>query len=410
MASYPIHESSSSSSAATSSHPLKKRTGRHILPLQATPSLTTQTSSLQGRIVDPEYAQIKGSERIIDYHLKCLFEIHLDVSFERGPTVDQGHRAKRSFQAAHHSLLPNPQDKGLEKFIRKVGATGITPTKSGPYLRARANLSEAEIQEIATLHPDEKTLRNFLQPRLPIGADSSSLAGTSTYLFSNSTIDNPDESNQLDSLLERKIAPFLQCQQQLRKEGTLDAIASTENLVKWLTGFYRKCLDSCEQRKGYLQKAEALLENLEDKENGISPFELIEEILKIATLKLTCLPSHRIPKSLETTFRSLKVQEPTNLIEIKKQLHTLITTFKKKTELFEAEAQAQLKQLDSCDGACTIPSLQKALFGIYEDGARRAPTNEEIRDQLFDMLHVDPTYQNGSFKKQRRARSLILPL
>lgn len=378
--------------------PLKKRTRRRILPLETTPSLIIQSPSLQGRVVDTEYAEIKGTERIIDYYLKCLLEMHLDVSFERGPTLDQGHRAKKSYQAAHHSLLPNSLDPALEKFIQKVGLTGITPTKSGPYLMARAALSEEETEKIASHHPDEKMLRELLGPRLPKGADLSSLAGTSLYLFSNATIDNPDESNQLDSLLERKIVPFLEAQQRLRKEGSIDAVSSTQNLVKWLLEFYQGSLDSCEKRKEYLQRATSLLGCIDDKENALSPEILIADLMKLLTLKLNHLPSHAVPKSLTQSIHPFLDQ---NLPEIKKQLSALITTLQTKTSLFEMEANAHLKLLASCLTACTIPELQTTLFGIYEGGARRAPTSEEMRAQLFDMLRVDPSYREGTFKRQR---------
>ncbi len=348
-------------SSATSSH-------RGILPISATSSLKTTAS--HASVFDPERALAKLEMRIADYFLNSLREIVLATRFKRGKTLHQGARAPHGSQAAHHSLIPNPQDLVLEMTVEKVFKSTFTPTKSLPFVKTRTGLGTPELIHLKENATNQDTFKTRLLEKMPQGSESSSVAGTSAYLFSNATIDNPIESNQLDSKLERTIAPMLCKLQEERAAGHIDAIQSTQQLILWMHGFYHETLSSCKAREEDLKNCQSILSSSSD-------FNAIIDILE---KRLPSLPSIRIPAKVK---KEITAEQLTTLIE--KKLASLAQ--------FQREADLFLKHLEQYDSPCTLLALQLALFGIVEEnGERRQPTNEELRAAVFATLKPDPHY------------------
>ena len=389
---------------------------RRIVPLKETPSMIC--TDWKDYKIDPERSLMKSSMRVQDYWLKAVIEIVITTPFSRGTTCLQGARAHGKYQAAHFSLMPNTQDQLLDEVVSSlVQNQTVTPKRAGPYLRERANFSSPDFRNLQPILRDQQAVREAIVERLPEKGETSSLAGTVFEKHCNATFDNPDRSNQFDSILEKEIPVFLKELQDRRMAGELDANESTVRLVRWLADFYEESIQS---NQIYLGKIDALfsahselvaIEESYRSTRNISNRE-IQSYLKAAEVFLNVQKELNGPP-LRGTNRPSGIkkmcpycQQLKPLVEKNQKLgyctqEVWIDYFermeesfseidpeemKSKYHLFVQEAEAQKAGIQNYLAPRGIERLMPLFFGVMRNGKVMDPTEQELRDQVFAML------------------------
>lgn len=421
---YPLRNSTIiATSPSLARSPATYKQGRTILPLTDSPSLTVEDQSL--RTIDPEKSAIKSYLRVQNYWIDSVIEKVVNTQFSRGKTHLQGSQAPQGWQAAHFSLAPHTVDDLTKNVIESVVDKGLTPNRSKPFLRARIELTSPDGKVLQANHRDANFVRDFILSKLPSGAEDSSLYGTRFSLFRNATFENPDESNQFDSLLEREIKPLLAYLQAERSSGFIDENASTEQLVKWLIRYYETSIANNQQRLDQLDTFFAVQCHLSQFEDLYSfameiPPEKLQEYIGAAQELLDCKAS--LLAKLAGTSRCRDIKRARNdyyylagLVRASNNgaSHAILEnlffsntrhfatrpkdssqTLKQKYEFFVQEATAQLDGIQAYADPCTIPGLKTALFGEYIDGVRIAPTESQLREQVFSIFRIATPYKS----------------
>ncbi|MBS0650837.1 MAG: hypothetical protein JSR93_06725 [Verrucomicrobia bacterium] len=419
-----------STSSALARNPTVPKSGRTILPLSDTPSLTTDREAL--RTIDPEKSAIKSHLRVQNYWIDALIEKVVGTQFSRGRTDLQGSQAPSGWQAAHFSLAPHTLDTLTHHVIDSVVNNGLTPVRSKPFLRARIEMTSPEGKILHSKHRDPNFVKNFILSKLPNGASDSSLYGTRFSLSRNATFENPDESNQFDSLLERNIKPLLEDLRTQRSDGTIDEDAATAQLVEWLIDYYETSIENSQQRLDQLSSFFAIQRRLSQFEDLYSdsvdlPEEEFQEYIKAAEQLLDC--KALLLTKLDSTFRCHNIKQVRNdyyylsaLVRANNKGSSLSAlesffyknvryfaarpiiaedSLRQKYEFFILEAKAQLDGIQAFADPCTIPALKTALFGVCVEGKRVAPSESELREQVYSIFKLATPYKS---KMQSRLR------
>ncbi len=401
-------------------------TSRTKLPLDATPSLCKQ---LTDRTVDADISGTKAEVRIHLYFIHALCEIFHDIPLERGRTVFQGSQAPKGWQAGHASLYPATKDTYTQSRIAYIHENGLTPEKTQPFLKQRIDPTPEEYQLLAANHKNLIFVKNFILSRLPKNGNISIFAGTRFAEICNATFENPDESNQYDSHLEKKIKPFLKELQILRLEGTDTAEDSTTKLVEWLIDYYQEGFAAIEKQKKNIETIDSTVQQMRifemanlgtttlNKTNFENYLGHVTTFLRIHQEVATSQDGYPSCGALQTInredFRNLRALNTMNLkremespedrektyIDLCKYFcnnrHRLskmaefeADLFFNKYKLYLDESEAQCEAMHEFSDPCAVPSLRKMLFGIMENNVRRTPTEEELKDQILSLSRV----------------------
>lgn len=416
---YTVRASTKAKTAQVQSRPFEGN-GRKILPIEHTPSITVTSEE---RKVDKQVSGVKAELRIHTYFINAQAEKVLGAPFERGKTAHQGARAPKGWQAAHASLAPKTNDTFTLETINRVVANGLSPRKSKPFLESRIGLTPADEALLQNNHSDPEYVQDFILSRLPVDAQHSVLEGTRYYWHCNSTFDNPDESNQYDSQMERTLSPFLEELQEKRLKGELSPEASTEDLVVWLMNYYdsssanlKKRLQEIEDFSLSFQKLRKFeLANLTVEKIPAANFqEYLTEVDRFLTLYNSLseeqkgCPTTSAFSDCRNDFKFLKKlkKEGTQKFFLENRRHLASDMqfnkdhFVQKFTLYLQEAEAQKISVEAFTAPCAIPNLSKNLFGIYENGVRRAPNDAELRTQIFGLFKLATPVKEKMAKKR----------
>jgi len=411
-----------STTTSLAKNPTGPKTGRTILPLTDTPSLTVDRDDL--RAVDPEKSAIKSHLRVQNYWLDALIEKITSTQFSRGRTHLQGSQAPLGWQAAHYSLAPHTLDTLTDDVIDSVVDKGLTPVRSKPFLRARIEMTSPDGKILQDNHRDPNFVRNFILSKLPNGAAGSSLYGTRFSLSRNATFDNPDESNQFDSLLEKNIKPLLEHLQKQRSSGAIDEDGATAHLVEWLISYYKISIENGQHRLDQLSSFFAIQRRLSQFEDLYSdgeelPQEEFQDYIKAAQQLLEYKTA--LLTKLDGTFRCHNIKQVRQdyyylsaLVRgyingfsqpaLEKFFYKNVRHFaarsiiaedalRQKYEFFVLEAKAQLEGIQAFADPCTIPALKTALFGVCVEGERVPPSESELREQIYSIFKLATPYK-----------------
>lgn len=404
-------------------NPEVKKSRRTILPLEETPSLIVESQDM--RLIDLEKSALKSHLRIQNYWIDMLIERVASTQFSRGKTHLQGSQAPFGWQAAHFSLAPATQDHLTKDVIISVVEKGITPVRSKPFLQARISMTSPEGKLLNDKHTDPIFVRNFVMNRLPKEAEASSLYGTRFSLFRNATFENPDESNQFDSLLEKSVKPILKRLQMQHFDGDIDEDAATLELVEWLLNYYKSSIKNNQQRLEQLSEFFAIQNRLTQFEDQYSdtielPEEQFQEYISDALQLLKCKAfllsrlkgssrCHAIKwarkdyyylitlvrsASKGSSYASLETLFYKNVRHFANRSRSSEDELRQKYEFFIQEAKAQIDGIQVFTDPCTIPGLKTAIFGICVDGKRLPPTESELREQVYSIFKLATPFKN----------------
>ncbi len=382
-------------------NPLDRKT-RKILPENAVPYLTA-TSDPQ--TIDPEICKIKLDFRLHTYLTYTHVESSYGVPLMRAHTNKQADQASDGRQAAHACLNPATRDSYLPIVIKKIVEQTLTPKKTQPFVESKLNLSPDETELLQSRHKDLAFVTNFFESRLPPDGMFSVLSGSRFEWNCNATFENPDASNQFDSQLERRLAPFLKQLQSDRLEKGESPEESTLRLVHWLHSDFDKSITnlqerlvrlgscfqhfqamralelgplaqegfSCDDFAAYLTHTEAFLAEyttLRQKKEGCpstkklkwvrNDIKFLQKLVKMA--KNENLPLDEV--------RSFFLSNRKHLLAA---MEFPVETMRTKHTLFLQEASYQREAVSVYSEPCTIPSLKKLLFGVMENGSGVSP-------------------------------------
>jgi len=394
------------------------KSSRQILPLTETPSIVVDASL--GRAINIEATQIKTSERIFTFYTDGKIQEVMGYQTWRGKTVLQGSQAPIGYQAAHHSLEPSLFDNSVEMIEKRIITSGVTPQKSGPYLKKRLDITSPEIKLLDSQHTDEDFVHAFIFERLPPRGAASAIAGTHFEKRRNATFENPDESNQFDCLLEKHIRPISTDLQKRRANKEISAKEATRLLVESKLKFYRESISNLQKCLDKLQEFHTLEKRLIAFENAYGPkvdvsLDLLQpylndvkrllEIKEDFLAKQTGVHRWHDVMARRRDYYHLKhlvnyapETLPSDLIKLYKEIRpSLITPTIEDIsphlyhyQLFLIEAQAQQREALFFESTEAINNLDTLIFGINDSGSRRAPSFDELSKQVFDMLKVSP--------------------
>jgi hypothetical protein len=425
--------------------------GRKILPPNATPSITcantdrvvhgelgknkaekkkTKIKVTRQPVVNTETTKIKVSNQLLTQYALTKAETILGTPFERGKTALQGAQEQGDNAAAHGCYIPEPIDKFAETLPGHIVNNGVTPSKTEPYLKNRGGFSSPMVKQLHERHQDEAFVRKTLKDELPAG---SSLTNTRFHWNCNATFGNPKESNQYDSRLEKKIAPFLKELQDLRMGGSLTPEESLERLVNWLSKYHATSITALETQLVNIDSLTAHFQGMRTFERDNLTVDLIPEeaftsylnavnqfliCYDALTAKKSGCPSCAEFKSLRNDFSFLRKlqsmafeqQSPVedvsqfyleNRRHLANEMHCDCDSISTKYRLYLDEAKAQQEAVQDFEEPCAIPNLSKMLFGIMENGVRRAPTDEELRSQVFKLFALATPAKIEMAKRRR---------
>lgn len=396
---------------------------RKILPLGETPSL----KATSGEKFDPEVSRIKANMRISEYFVLALFETKLGITFERSKTSLQGTQATDGCHADHACFHPSTIDNYTKDRIDYINRNGVTPTKTRSFLEFRCGCNEEELQWLDDNHEDLELVKAFIESKLPPNGLHSLLENSRFHWNCNATFENPYQTNQYDSKLERTIDSFLKELQQKRANKEINAQESTEELVAWLRDYYKKSISnlanqidqlgdlsniSKDMRKfekanfekteldekefeKYLQDVDSFLKNynaLCEKQLGCPSFEDKLQFSRNDFKFLNALAKNRSAKYFTD-----------NSFHLRSQPDFDVTMYQEKCRLFQQEAKAQKKGIKTYKEACSIVKLVKMLFGDNVDGVREAPQSPELTKKLFELTQAATPVK---LKMEKRRRPL----
>ncbi len=369
--------------------------GRRILALEETPSLVNPSSLRQ---VDSGISGLKAQHRLLTEYVKIMLETFIGMPIDRDHTDLQGARAKHGWQAAHAALAPRTKDDYTAQMIDRVVKQGFTPEKSEPFFRNRFNMTTPEKNALTDAN-------QFAQERLSKGAEKSSLADTRFHWISNATFENPDESNQYDSKLEKTLKPFLAGLQQRRLKKELSPSKSMEELTTFLIKYYQTSIVNIKQRINTITACSTLFARMRTFELSGAPFHqaYLDDVAQFLKLHAELLedkegcPSCGAFKTVRNDFNFLKrlihSDSPEHFFNQNKshllkpmEFHT--EDFIEKYSLYLQEAEAQLATASAFADPCVIPNLLTTVFGVLDGGVRRTPTEAELKDQLNSIFKV----------------------
>jgi|GEM_PF-4667607 len=327
-----------------------------------------------------------------------------------------GHSHCGNCECAHYAS--NIRDNKMPLVLDAVLNLGeISPNKFS-YLNARLGLGSPEKKQLENLkESDEKVafLRSLVSPNSMRNSFSKTAYGKNL----SSTIEGPIASNDLDQGIEVDFKPFEDdlCNQVTAKKVPYKE--ATAIAFQKLTQILTQAISNLKTRIDQLTKLraiEAVMDQIENKyteKNEISDQDLkdymasVEKFLKLRSkilakqkysVNLNMAKSHHFTerndffwlKSFQAT-----VEEISNVNDQKSAFKMHMKHVKKtpidgesialkkaRTRLLEAEGQ--LEGLDDI-GECNLGNLELWLFGINEGGKRRAPTEEELFNQLIEM-------------------------
>lgn len=390
-----------------------KSIGRKILAKGSTPSINATSTDNK---IDSAVSGIKAELRIQTYFINSLLEILHQTALNRGKTNMQGSQAPKGFQAAHACLAPRTNDTRTLELIDRIVKAGLTPIKTRPFLEERICLTHEDAIQLDNKHGDKEFVSDFITQRLPTDGIHSILSDTRYNWNCNATFENPNESNEYDSCMEKTILKFLDELQVDRLKGTDTAEESTKRLVTWLMDYYKNSITNLKQRKIDLEETSSSFERMRKFELGHLDAEKIPEddfnaYLKDLELflknyealiekKVGC-PSIKDIKYIRNDFKFLRklhsnvekdspVEEITSIYLSTRHLSQEMVfdkeRFMQKYSLYQEEAKAQKTSVKVFTEACTIPYMQTALFGkIDASGKRQAPTDAELKQQLLSL-------------------------
>ncbi len=368
---------------------------RRILPIHETPSVLNPNTV---RKVDKEISGLKVQHRLVTEYVKIMLEKFMETPLHRGHTDLQGAKAKEGWQAAHAALTPATLDNYTEQMVDRVAKNGFSPHKSEPFFRKRLGMTSPEKKSMTDV-------RQFAQDRLPKGGDKSSLADTRFHWNSNATFENPDESNQFDSRLEKTLKPFLARLQERRMKGELSPSQSMEELTAFLIKYCQKSIENITQRLHTISAFGAVFERMRAFELSGAPIHqsYLDDVKQYLTLHtqltddkegcLTCGAFKTIRKDHSFLKKLLIAPSPQHFFKennshLFEEMHFDTALFTEKYTLYLQEAQAQLASVTEFAEPCIIPNLLKTVFGVMDGGVRRAPTDDELSNQLNAMFQV----------------------
>ena len=387
--------------------------GRKILPKGATPSITATSTD---RKVDPVVSSVKAELRVQTYYINALLEIMHNIALNRGKTNKQGSSAPKGWQAGHASLTPETFDTHTTQTIQRVVKNGLTPTKSRPFLEHRIGLTPIDAQILNDHQGDEDFVSQFIIERLPDDGIHSALSDTRYNWNCNATFENPDESNEFDSRLEKAILKFQDKWQVLRLNGTDTAEKSTEKLVIWLTDYYQKSIANLKQKEADLTETASCFDRMRKFElrtlntKNIPHDEFsdylgdLQAFLKsydaLIEKKIGC-PTIKEIQSIRNDFKFLR--KIAALLQKNTPLENILSIYQgsrhlgkempfnrdklfEKYKFYQEEAAAQMAAIEVFNEPCTIPHMKAALFGKKDaGGARCAPSEQELKQQIFAL-------------------------
>ena len=393
---------------------------RIILTLEDTPSLVVEDRRQLS--VNTEISSLKSYLRVQGYWIDAMIEQVLKIEFVRGQTRFQGARAGQGWQSAHYHLAPAVTDNMAHQVINSVVEKGLTPTRSYPYLRHRANLVSPDAKILQANRENGTFVEDFIVSRLPVRGLETSLSETAYEKHRNATFDCLAASNQFDSLLEAKIAPELERLKHARKveevvgSKKVDADESVSQLVSWMDAFYHAAI---KHNGEYLLlideffKVQSEMTKTEDKyrqKKDISDQEItkyIQDVVKILELKnQLCIPPAGVSRSvaiervrndfaeLQTLSYLAIMSDPLRkrnaffafLNGVQEHTKTDIALIRSKYKVFQQEAAAQLEGIKIYQEPCAIGELKTLIFGVVEEGERKPPTDEQLKAQIYEIL------------------------
>lgn len=391
------------------SHAQPVNNGRKLLPKNATPSLINT-----GKF-DPEISRVKADLRIQTYFIKAHLEIEHQTALNRGKTNQQGTRAPKGFQAAHCCLSPRTTDARTQEVVQRIVEVGVTPKKTLPFLKQRIYLADEEAMELEKNHTDERFVKEFITKRLPKDGIHSIISDTRFSWNCNATFENPDESNEFDSRMEKAVSKFLVELRTARLKGNITAEGSTEQLVGWLMDYYKKSVANLKQRQINLEETASSFDSMrvfELKHLGAASIPEDEFLVYLGNLssflvhydaltaKEVGCPSIKAVKDIRHDFKFLRkiasmvekrsstkeiISYYTNTKHLGQEMSFDRKRFHEKYKLYQEEAQAQMEAVKVFTEPCTIPQLKIALFGKLSGGTRIVPSENELRDQLLAL-------------------------
>lgn len=380
---------------------------RTILPLHKTPSLLVNKSGA----FDSDTSAAKTAERIATFCVDRVVQAVLGCQQTRGKTVLQGAQAPSGYQAAHASLQPTLEDDFTTQVIDKILINGVTPTKTEPWLRSRLGLSSAEIQDLHKNHSDPGHVLGVFFKNLSVTAQRSTISGTYYEKRRNATYSNPTESNQLDTALERYLAPYMPhiLQNTDGKSPADFARNATKQLTELMNTFYTDSTNNLRTRIEdietfcFLQSALYEYEQSFAKDAKTIPL-YIEEYIKVAqellNLKRKLTKSEvGAPAYSQIQTAGIDYKKLTSFVRAAtdaNDIRDLPLNSPPKTEVNEhlthyrlllAEAETQLQEIEVYNQDSSIESLFISTFGIADTVySRRAPTDKELQAQVFELM------------------------
>ncbi len=393
---------------------------RKILPRNATPSIAAQ--DLSADAFNPESCRTKVDLRIQTFFINRTISQFIGY-LSRGQTRLQGLKSTEGFAAAHASLEPATTDTFTQQIFERIVTTSLSPTKTIPFLQTRCNLTQPQIEELKENHSNKHYVFQFLSSHLPPGGFSSSIAGSRYEWNCNATFDNPLESNQYDSTLERKIRSYREALQAKCHEGSIDPGQATTELVKWLINYYDTSIEALSNRLPDLKTFQSLHEELLilEQEIDASPSISDELLMKYLThvgqfigctdrLKEkkngcpSCLETlhaarndYKFLKKLIGTYGHKKdLEEIRSLLAThSRRTHSLapisLTPLIKKHEMYQNEATIQRETTAHYSDPCAMTKLQDIFFPEAKEG--------KLQDAVFAICKPKTPEKRTSQKR-----------
>jgi len=391
-----------------------------------TPSKTAsyvKTPSSDTHSFDPDKTRLKLDQRIYFTYERFSLAFSLQCETSRGKTHFNGSHAKvEDWEAAHASFAPTMYDnyhKKVKDAVAKSGFSELSPPKK-QYMRTRFNVDTPYRKMKQGRRTDEEFF-DVLTGRLSKRQKQGSYVNTETEWMRNSTVEQPRGANRFDCHLENVLRDY---------EDTLAEECSNQSITP------QQATELFIER--YLELVKTFVDHLKTRQKQFARFIFLHNELKglIATLsaqtsattssddykkfmivlkeylglrsklkkRMPGAPSYSdfISYSQERPISSLLKQLDKNndfskesdaiefFHQIKDQLvlnpfserHTQYHLNDLANRLKEGEAQlAKLKAVQE-----EPVSFDTLYQGIYDSGARRSPTDEEIQQQFISKM------------------------
>lgn len=366
---------------------------------------------------DPDSGYEKAQRRVVDLFNRFATSGLLDCKTTRGPTRLQGGQSHcGNCQCAHWAITSNPRDDKMKRVLSCLeNDQALTPNRER-YLKNRMGIDTPEKENFLALEtPQEKV--EYVRKHITKEDLHSSFSGTPFIMQLGSTIEGPTEANRFDISIEKTFRPIVDALSDQVAEKEITYKTAMNKAYDALLQILQTATHNLTERENQVKKYHTLEEKIhliEEKcTTDISDAEIsdyirsVKELIDLRKTLIIKLPyasrfntlkfaeiSHRKDfywlKAFSATAEhltepsDLRIAFQSHLSRVSKDPFSNELPGLYNINIRLIESKAQLKGWEDV-GLCNIQQLDKLLFGVMEDGKRRAPTEKELRIQLIDM-------------------------